>query len=67
MTSFQIFARTSAPYVKIAMVIRAELIEMQDCKPRSTPCEMDISILEESNAEPVDEKYYCKKSVACYT
>lgn len=29
-----------------------------DCKPQSTPCEMEIIIMDESNVEPADEKYY---------
>lgn len=31
---------------------------MQDCKPQSMPCEMDINILNESNTEPADRTSY---------
>lgn len=32
--------------------------KMQHCKPRSTPCEIIINLMDERNAEPVDRKYY---------
>lgn len=39
-------------------VICVKMYLMQDCKPQRTPCEMGINKLNESNAEPIYDKYY---------